>query len=440
MTLLAIACLLCATLPAAIFCLNLRFYRPPPPPGTSPLPSVSILIPARNEESGIAAAVQAALASTGLTREVIVMDDNSTDGTAETVRRLIAATNNEPRTTDNGQQTKPRPTPHPPLRLEQAPPLPAGWNGKQHACWALANLARHPILCFVDADVRLAPEAVARMAAFLASTRSSLVSGFPRQITATPLERLLLPLIHFVLLGFLPIPQMRSKQRPAYAAGCGQFLLVNRAAYFASGGHAAIRATMHDGIKLPRLLRAHGHRTDLADLTPLATCRMYTSAREVWNGLAKNATEGMAAPAAIVPDTLVLLLGQVLPFVLLLPAFFRTTAALFRTTASHFPTTASFVPTAASLAGHRLILSDLPLRDLLHHAIPAPWLTSLALVGCCAAWLPRLLAIRRFRQPVLGALLHPLGILALLAIQWYALARTLAGARVTWKSRAYLPS
>ncbi len=409
MTLLTIACLLCAILPAAIFCLNLRAYQPPPHgdqlhPDTSALasqpppqlPMLSLLIPARNEESGIAAAVHAALASTGVLLEVIVMDDNSTDRTAAIVRD-IATTN-------------------PALRLEQAPPLPTGWNGKQHACWALANVARHDLLCFVDADVRLAPEAVARMAAFLASTRSSLVSGFPRQITLTWLEQLLLPLIHFVLLGYLPIPQMRSRQLPAYAAGCGQFLLVERAAYFATRGHAGIRATMHDGIKLPRLFRAHGFRTDLADLTPLATCRMYTNATQVWNGLAKNATEGMAAPAAILPATLFLLLGQVIPFALLLADLLRS---------------------AASVPRHALLspAGDVPHLPIL--AVPHPWLTALLLLACCLAWLPRILAIRRFQQPALSALLHPLGILTLLALQWYALARTLAGARVTWKSRSY---
>ena len=386
MTLLALACLLCAILPAAIFCLNLRAYQPPPPldkPHPTPsaerynaqsIPSISILIPARNEEAGIAAAVHAALASTGLTLEVVVMDDHSTDRTAAIVRHIAAT--------------------QPALRLEQAPLLPAGWNGKQHACWALANTARHDLLCFVDADVRLAPDAVARMAVFLTGAGAQLVSGFPRQITITWLEQLLLPLIHFILLGYLPVPQMRANPSPAYAAGCGQFLLVDRAAYLASGGHAASRATMHDGIKLPRLLRTHGFRTNIADLTPLAECRMYTSAPQVWNGLAKNAVEGMAAPATILPATLLLALGQIAPFLLLRLA-------------------------------------------VLHRLSVTATVATIAAVG--AAWLPRLLAVVRFRQPILSALLHPLGVVTLLALQWYALARALTGARITWKSRAYNP-
>ena len=303
--------------------------------------------------------------------DLIVLDDSSTDQTAERVRQIAAR---DPR-----------------VRLETAPPLPAGWNGKQHACHVLASLARHDVLCFLDADVRLAPAALASMSSFLIESNSELVSGFPRQITETPLEWLLLPLIHFVLLGFLPIARLRRSLAPSLAAGCGQFFLLRRTAYRRSGTHAAIRSTMHDGILLPRLFRQHGFRTDLADLTGLAECRMYRNAREVWQGLAKNATEGLGAPARIVPFTLFLLLGQVLPLPIL----------------------------ALSLANRN------------------PTATGLALVAFAASLLPRALGILRFRQRLFGALLHPVGMLMLLALQWYALGRKVLGYQTSWKQRAY---
>jgi glycosyltransferase involved in cell wall biosynthesis len=353
------ASLVCGTVPAALFCANLRRYRPPLASGNAK--KVSVLIPARDEAKGIRAAVESVLASRAVELEVIVMDDASTDDTAAIVEAMSA---HDPR-----------------VRLERAPALPPGWNGKQHACWALAAAARHDILCFVDADVRLRPEALARMAGFLEG--NALVSGFPRQVTGTWMEWMLLPLIHFVLLGFLPLDRMRAGTDPSFAAGCGQFLMVLRDAYRASGGHAAIRETMHDGLLLPRLFRAHGFRTDLADLTPLATCRMYTTASQVWSGLAKNATEGIADPIRIGPISLILFLGQVLPFVLV---------------------------------------------------VWSRW----ALVGMLAAWLPRALAASRFRQDWRGALLHPFGILLLLAVQWYALARKSMGRSVSWKARAYV--
>ena len=201
------------------------------------------------------------------------------------------------------------------------------------------HAARSNILCFLDADVRLEPEALACMSSFLRRSGSDLVSGFPRQETETPLEWLLLPLIHFVLLSYLPLAGMRALPAPGFAAGCGQFLMVRRDAYRKTGGHAQIRTTMHDGLLLPQLFRRHGLRTDIADLTHLATCRMYHNAAEVWRGLAKNATEGMAAPARILPFTLLLFCGQILPLLLALslaltPASYSTVRA--RSSWSHW--------------------------------------------------------------------------------------------------------
>ncbi len=370
---LTLAVMLCALAPAVLFCINLRRYRPPPP-AAAVSPAISVLIPARNEERSIRAAIESVLASTGIDFELIVLDDSSTDRTAQIVTELVA---------DSGGR----------LKLAYAPPLPPGWNGKQHACWSLAHLARYDTLCFLDADVRLAPEALARMAAFLHSGRAKLVSGFPHQITRTWMEWLVLPLIHFVLLSFLPISRMRESTDTSFSAGCGQFFLLDRTAYFATGGHSEIRETMHDGLRLPRLFRQHGFHTDLADLTHLAECRMYTSAAEVWLGLAKNATEGIAAPARILPISILLLLGQVAPFL---------------------------------LAG-RLLLRRNASAEIVAYIIAA-------VAGAC---LPRLLATWRFRQPLRSALLHPAGILVLLAIQWYALTRKLLGGAVSWKQRSY---
>ncbi len=372
---LLVAMMVCALAPAVMFSINYVLYREPREVEAGRvLPAVSVLIPARNEERAIRAAVESVLASKGVTLEVVVMDDESADATAAMVAEIAAR---------DGR-----------VRLEQAPALPRGWNGKQHACWALAHTARYERMCFMDADVRLEADALQRMLDFQEQSGTALVSGFPRQVTGTTLEWLLLPLIHFVLLGFLPLPGMRRTTNPGYAAGCGQFLLVRRQEYFASGGHAAIRETMHDGLRLPKLLREHGLTTDLADLTRLVRCRMYRSAGQVWSGLAKNATEGLAAPVRILPISLVLVLGQVLPFLLLV----------------------------ALLAMHRPV---------------AAYEAVFLFVAVWAAWLPRVLAAFRYQQRLRGAWLHPLGIAVLLVLQWYALARKLTGGAVSWKARSY---
>ncbi|WP_233581165.1 glycosyltransferase family 2 protein [Acidipila sp. EB88] len=370
----------CSLGPLLTFAVNLAYYRAPrrPPQGSAtPVEAeqptqtaISVLIPARNEEAGIAAACRSVLASTGTTLELLVLDDASSDRTAEEVLAIAAR---DPR-----------------LTLHSAPPLAAGWNGKQHACSVLSSLAHADVLCFLDADVRLQPDALATLLHELASGQSDLISGFPYEETRTWLEQILIPLIHFVLLCYLPMPGLRHFPRiPSLAAGCGQIMLVRREAYRASGGHAAIRATMHDGILLPALLRKAGYATDLFDFTALATCRMYRNAREVWCGLGKNATEGMATPARILPFTIMLLFGQVVP------------AAWFAT---------SFVTGG-----------------------PLLW----ASIALAAGYIPRAVAMVRFRQSLFGAALHPVGVAALLVLQWYALAAKLRGRQTTWKERVY---
>ena len=384
----AFSAFVCAVVPATLFCWNLRRYRSPDAMGEAPLPGVSVLIPARNEAAGIEAAVRAALATTGVAFEIVVLDDGSDDATASIVRRL---------TEQDGR-----------VRVMEAPPLPPGWNGKQHACWVAAGLAAYPVLCFVDADVRLGPECVGRMCGLL-ERGNGLVSGFPYQETGSRLEWMLLPLIHFVLLGFLPLGKMRKGTDPAFSAGCGQFLMVRAESYYACGGHSGIKRTMHDGLRLPRLFREHGFRTDLADLTGLATCRMYRNASEVWSGLAKNATEGLGDPARIGPVSLALFLGQVVPFCVL---FLYLLSAAF-----------------ALLLGAGFGMD-------VHVAAPsaAMWMF---LAAAIAAWTPRWLAVWRFRQDWRGAALHPVGIVLLLSVQWYALGRQVMGGTVSWRDRAY---
>ena len=153
--------------------------------------------------------------------------------------------------------------------------MPAGWCGKQHACHVLAQRARHPLLVFIDADVRLAPDALARMAGFMEHSDVALASGVPFQELGTFSERLLIPLIHFILLGFLPMHLMRRTRLPALSAGCGQLFIARRDGYEQCGGHARLRDSLHDGIKLPRIFRRAGFATALFDATDLASCRMY---------------------------------------------------------------------------------------------------------------------------------------------------------------------
>jgi hypothetical protein len=283
------------------------------------------------------------------------------------------------------------------VRLVSGQPLPSGWCGKQHACWQLAAAARHDTWVFLDVDVSPAPDAVARAAAFLDASGAALGGGFPRQVTGSFLDWLLLPLIHFILLGFLPLARARSDNSPGLAAGCGQFFVTRRRDYERAGGHAAIRGSLHDGVKLPRAYRRAGLTTDVFDATDIASCRMYTRSLDVWRGLAKNATEGIGSPATILPFTLLLAGGQILPVILV----------------------------AAGLATG-------------WHGWPA-WAVPCAIAATLLAYLPRTLEAARFRQSWSSVLAHPLGIAVFLAIQWWALARRTLGLQTAWRGRSLSP-
>ena len=124
------------------------------------------------------------------------------------------------------------------LRLIQVPPLPAGWIGKNHALHVLSLEAQHEHAIFIDADVVIAPDTVHRLSRYLAANpATALISGFPRQITGSLGERLLIPLIHVLLLGYLPLPGMVYTRSPAFATGCGQLIAVRLSAYRRAGGH-----------------------------------------------------------------------------------------------------------------------------------------------------------------------------------------------------------
>jgi len=351
-----------ATLPAVMAVLNLTKVGPPrgaPADGTL----VSVLIPARNEEANIARCLDHALASRGVGVEVVVMDDGSTDRTAEIVR---AYATRDPR-----------------IRLEAAPPLPPGWTGKVHACARLAEAARGTHLLFIDADVRLEPDVAALMAGHAARTGVAMVTGVPRQEIGGLGEAVTVPMINFLLYCYLPGGGRAESKRADMAAACGQLMMVERTAYDAAGGHAAIRGVLHDALQLARRMRAAGFATEVVEGAGLATCRMYATFAECWRGFIKNAREGMATPVGL-PIWTVMLAGAFLWPVALLPEAW------------------AFLALALGLA----------IRTAVTIRVREPWWT-----------IP----------------LHPLAVAVALAIQWTALVRGLMGKPAGWKGRAYQP-
>jgi hypothetical protein len=259
---------------------NLRVLRTPsttPPPVAE---RVSVLVPARDEAGRITPCITALLASVGVPDlEVLVLDDGSTDGTAEVVR-AAAAGDPRLRVLDGGRG-----------------PLPRGWLGKPWACARLAEEASGSVLVFLDADVELAPHGIAATVALLRGAGLAAVSPYPHQQAHGVLPRLVQPLLQWSWATTLPLRLAETSPRESLVAANGQLLAVDAADYRAAGGHAAVRDLVLEDIGLLRALKRAGRRGVAADGTDVASCRMYDSAGELVDGYAKSLWSAFGSPA-----------------------------------------------------------------------------------------------------------------------------------------------
>jgi cellulose synthase/poly-beta-1,6-N-acetylglucosamine synthase-like glycosyltransferase len=272
-----------------------RLRRPPsdPPPVTV---AVSLLVPARDEAHRIEPTIRSLLAQRGLRDvDILVLDDGSTDGTVAVVR---CAAGSDPR-----------------LRMLTGSSPPRGSLGKPHACAQLAAAARGEILVFVDADVVLAPDAVAAAVSMLRGPDPlDLLCPWPRQITGGLLGRLVQPLLAWSWLTTLPLRRAEHSARPSMAVANGQFLVVEAEALARAGGWESVSGAVLDDIALARAVRASGGRTGVADGSALATCRMYASGRELREGYRKSLWAAFGSPVGA------LAVGTALAVVYVLPA------------------------------------------------------------------------------------------------------------------------
>lgn len=258
--------------------LNARLLRRPPqdpPPQDRP---VAVLIPARDEATGIVDCVRSVLAQRRVTDlRVLVLDDGSADDTAALVRALAG--------TDSR------------VSLLPGRPLPMGWLGKPHACSQLAaacpDVSR---LVFLDADVRLTPLALAAALDHAGALDVDLLCPFPRQEAGSAGERWVQPLLAWSWLTTVPLRWAERSRRPSLAVAAGQFLVVGRAAYERAGGHDGVRGEVIEDLALARAIRRSGGRTAVVDGTALASCRMYDGWAQLRAGYTKSLWSAFGSP------------------------------------------------------------------------------------------------------------------------------------------------
>jgi chlorobactene glucosyltransferase len=241
------------------------------PTGRSP--KVSVLVPARDEAGVIGRTVAAILAQDYPGElELIVLDDNSSDGTAQVA---LQAAGGDPR-----------------LRLVGGAALPPGWAGKNWACHQLAGQAAGELLVFTDADVRWAPGALNAVIRWMDRSRADCFTVWPTQQAVTWSERLVVPMMTFAVLAYLPELCVRFVPWPVFAAANGQFIAFRRAAYERIGGHAAVRASVVEDVSLAWQVKRRGLRLVMSLGDGLISGRMYQSWAQVRRGFAKNILAG----------------------------------------------------------------------------------------------------------------------------------------------------
>lgn len=218
-------------------------------------PFVSVLVPARNEESNINKCIRSLLAQEYSTFEVIVLDDHSTDST----RSIL----------DGIQKEQPA------LKIISGEPLPEGWLGKHWACQQLAGAARGELLLFTDADTWHEPHALRDSVATLIKEGADLLTMFPHEQVVTWGEKLTVPVLGFAPFSFVPIFLARFRGLSRLAVTIGQFMLFRRSAYDAIGGYEAVRTHPLDDVMFGRRVLKYGMKWMLVDGTSHVHCRMY---------------------------------------------------------------------------------------------------------------------------------------------------------------------
>jgi glycosyltransferase involved in cell wall biosynthesis len=260
-------------------------------------PQLSVIVPARNEEASLGDCLQSLISQSGVAFEIIVVDDHSTDRTREIAQSF----------------------PQELVRVIEAPPLPAGWTGKNNAVTAGVNDARGEWLLFTDADTVHLPGSLVRALTEAQDHSADLLSYSPEQIAVTFWEMATLPVVFAELARQYP-PSVVSDPASPIAAANGQFILIRRDAYEAVGGHAAIAKEILEDVALAQAVKRSGRKIRFRYAPDAVRTRMYRNYRQLRDGWTKNLALLFPNPSWLAAKTL---LNWGLPWVLMfLPLIF----------------------------------------------------------------------------------------------------------------------
>jgi cellulose synthase/poly-beta-1,6-N-acetylglucosamine synthase-like glycosyltransferase len=343
-------------------------------------PFVSVLIPARDEAARIGGCLDGLARQTHRRFEVVVVDDHSSDGTAEVVRGYAGRL--------------------PELAVVLGAALPPGWAGKPWACYQAAERARAELLVFLDADVIPRPGLLAALVARAEAGRLDLLTLMPFLRLGSAAERVVLPAFMALLYDLYPLREGSDPRSPVAFAN-GQCLLVRRQAYNAIGGHAAVRASILEDTELGQRAKAAGLLIAAAAAPELIEVRMYTGWASLAEGLGKNAVAGYQSGGRRSG-----LVGARQALVAFLPVYLLAAGALL----------------ALAMPGARLA------GALLAHG------AALGVVAMlCWGWI----AWHRYRVAPWWGALFPLGTAIYFWLAARALLRLRTGRGVTWKGRTF---
>lgn len=303
-TILALTCAVVWIAAIALVVLNLnlvpRLTRDRPSPSLE-LPSLSVVIPARNEERDIERAVRALIEQDYPALEVIVVDDQSTDRTREILETIAIGSSR--------------------LRVIDGEPPPPGWLGKPWALQQGGAAARSELILFCDADVDYAPGALRTIVPVLIERKLEGISLLPKMEMHGFWEHVLMVQLPFTAFALLPLFVSNSVQLPVLGVGGGPGNLLYRSTWQRIGMHERLRSAVVDDIALMQLIRHEGGRTGVVIASDLVSVRMYRGFFEIVRGFSKNSFHAMGGtvPKAIVAFGMTVLLN-VLPFLLLVGA------------------------------------------------------------------------------------------------------------------------